>query len=391
MIAPGEPVFAFMVSAEQFLQGLFLGGLAMLWATNMVLLLMLRDRAYLFLTILIAGAMLLVGSRGSLFAVLQIGSAPALGLGLIVIGLVGYLRHLLETPVLAPRLDKGMLLLAGLVLLFLCSGLVVPVEIFAATARTLGLPALLVGIALVFAVGSTAIGWNRPAGRLYIVGALLLAGSLGAAAVDLTIDASFDPAGTRASLRGPLQLAGASGGLLLIAVMTTGVHFKIKLLRDELQQLNLRTASSGSPSGAADGANSNPSATLEPDASPDASSSPWNIGPRMEQKLQQALFYLKENFRSDISREGLAAQLGLNPDNLGRFFLMYTGEKLGDYINQLRIAAAARRLHESDQQIQAIAQDVGFDNISTFNRVFKKAMGQTPRAYREQLRRAAPG
>ncbi len=200
-----------------------------------------------------------------------------------------------------------------------------------------------------------------------------LAGSLIALALDLS--------GGLPESRNLLRLAAASTGLLLIALMTTGVHFKLKLLRDELQQRNVRAARTPMT-----GAESPDPLPAEDDG---PTNSNWNIGPRMEQKLQQALFYLKENFRSDISREGLAAQLELNPDNLGRFFLMYTGEKLGDYVNQLRIAAAARRLHESDQQIQSVAREVGFDNISTFNRVFKKVMGRTPRMYREELRQAA--
>ncbi len=115
----------------------------------------------------------------------------------------------------------------------------------------------------------------------------------------------------------------------------------------------------------------------------------WIITPTIERKMREAVLYLKENYRFDIAREGLAHKLELNSDNLGRYFRMYTGEKLGDYINRLRIDEAAKKLKETDENVIHIAYSVGFENISTFNKAFIKYMKTTPTNYRKLMNDAS--
>ncbi|MCX7677890.1 MAG: AAA family ATPase [Spirochaetes bacterium] len=102
-----------------------------------------------------------------------------------------------------------------------------------------------------------------------------------------------------------------------------------------------------------------------------------------EQKVQKAIDYIKNNFTSDISREGLAAHLDINPDHLGKAFKLITGEKIGDYINRLRVEMAAERLIRTNEKIIEIAYAVGFESLSTFNRAFAKVMGLSPLEYRK--------
>jgi AraC-like DNA-binding protein len=109
----------------------------------------------------------------------------------------------------------------------------------------------------------------------------------------------------------------------------------------------------------------------------------WIITPFVEKKMKEAMSYLKENYRFTISREGLANMLNLNSDNLGRYFRKYTGEKIGDYVNRLRVQEAAKKLKETDENIIHIAFSVGFENISTFNKAFIKFMRTTPTKYRK--------
>ena len=101
--------------------------------------------------------------------------------------------------------------------------------------------------------------------------------------------------------------------------------------------------------------------------------------------MEKAIEYLNENFTFEISREGLAALLDINPDNLGRIFKKYTGKKLSDYINELRIKDAALKLTNTDDNIVNIAFSVGFESLSTFNRVFLKIMKITPTGYRNSF------
>lgn len=107
------------------------------------------------------------------------------------------------------------------------------------------------------------------------------------------------------------------------------------------------------------------------------------IGPSTEKKMSAALDYVKQNYRSAISRNELADMLHMNPDNLGRYFKQYTGCKLSDYINALRMEEVKRQLTESDDRIINIAFSVGFESLSTFNRVFKARFQTTPIKYRK--------
>jgi AraC-like DNA-binding protein len=107
------------------------------------------------------------------------------------------------------------------------------------------------------------------------------------------------------------------------------------------------------------------------------------ISPSIVKKLEEALAYINDNYRSDISREGLAAKLDLHPDNFGRFFKIYTGRKTGDLINELRIRDAAELLISSDKNILEIALEVGFESLRTFNRAFLTVYGIQPSEFRK--------
>jgi AraC-like DNA-binding protein len=106
-----------------------------------------------------------------------------------------------------------------------------------------------------------------------------------------------------------------------------------------------------------------------------------------EEKIKQAAEYLRNNYLRDISREGLAASLDISPNHLGKFFKIYTGKKINEYISDLRIREAAKRLRENkNENVINIAFSVGFESLSTFNRAFLKIMGITPSEYKDQYK-----
>jgi AraC-like DNA-binding protein len=57
-----------------------------------------------------------------------------------------------------------------------------------------------------------------------------------------------------------------------------------------------------------------------------------------------------------------------------------------DYINQARVEAAKRALAASDASVLAIALEIGYNSRSAFYNAFKKHSGQTPSAYRAELK-----
>ena len=102
-----------------------------------------------------------------------------------------------------------------------------------------------------------------------------------------------------------------------------------------------------------------------------------------EEKIKNVIKFINENYLADITREDLASSVGVHPDSLGKQFKKFTGHKLGDYIYELRVNEAARRLREEDTNIIDIAFDVGFESVRTFNRIFPKFMKETPNNYRK--------
>jgi len=100
-------------------------------------------------------------------------------------------------------------------------------------------------------------------------------------------------------------------------------------------------------------------------------------------KIETICGFIREHYMEDLIRDDLAAAVGLNPDTFSRLFNLHIGKSLFDYVNELRIEEAMRRLGESDESITRVSISTGFDNIRTFNRVFKKITGLTPGEYRD--------
>ncbi len=107
-----------------------------------------------------------------------------------------------------------------------------------------------------------------------------------------------------------------------------------------------------------------------------------SVTPNIEDKMKKAIAFIRENYRSDISREGLAASLNMHPDSFGRFFKIYTNKKISEFINELRVMEAAQKIRETNANIIEIAFSVGFESLPTFNRAFMKVMNVTPTKYR---------
>jgi AraC-like DNA-binding protein len=97
------------------------------------------------------------------------------------------------------------------------------------------------------------------------------------------------------------------------------------------------------------------------------------------QKVQE---YIRRHYGQDLTLSLLAEQVNLVPTSLCHVFKQVTGERVSDYIIQVRISQAARLLRETDQEVQTIAYECGFSTQTNFNRHFKRLMGCTPTEYR---------
>lgn len=101
-------------------------------------------------------------------------------------------------------------------------------------------------------------------------------------------------------------------------------------------------------------------------------------------RLEKVRTYIDQNFREPLSLAQLAAVAGLSPTYLCRAFRAYAGKSLFTYLLERRIQAAMLRLRQTDDKVIEIAHDVGFNDLSYFNRCFTRLCGDSPRAYRQK-------
>ena len=95
-----------------------------------------------------------------------------------------------------------------------------------------------------------------------------------------------------------------------------------------------------------------------------------------------ALTYIDNNINRRITLQEAAAAAMLSPSYFSALFKSYTGYSLIDYTNAKRIKLASKiLLNNPSSSISEIAMHVGFNNMSNFNRAFRKYAGCTPSEY----------
>ena len=93
----------------------------------------------------------------------------------------------------------------------------------------------------------------------------------------------------------------------------------------------------------------------------------------------KAVDYIHNHYMEDISVNQLAEILYVSPYHLCHEFKNATGKTIIQYLNTTRILHAQRLMLETDYNITQISREVGFSNLTHFNRTFKKITGVAPR------------
>lgn len=101
------------------------------------------------------------------------------------------------------------------------------------------------------------------------------------------------------------------------------------------------------------------------------------------QYVEQALFFLKRDFSTEVSLNQLAEQLGISTEHLSRLFKEQTGFTLMAYLTNLRMDKAIYLLRNSEESIVNIGKACGYASGNYFSKVFLKMMGVTPSVYRQ--------
>jgi len=109
--------------------------------------------------------------------------------------------------------------------------------------------------------------------------------------------------------------------------------------------------------------------------------------PGTDQVVQQALDYILQNqHRADISLAEVADAVSLSPSHLTHVLKDKDGVGYKQFLTASRIETAKKLLHRTNLTIDAVAEQVGYQNTTNFYRLFQRETGLTPAAYR----RSAP-
>jgi AraC-like DNA-binding protein len=93
--------------------------------------------------------------------------------------------------------------------------------------------------------------------------------------------------------------------------------------------------------------------------------------------------FIAKNYMDEMRLATLADIAGMSPSSFSRFFKLRTGRNLSDYIIDMRLGYASRMLVDTSKGVAEICYDCGFNNLSNFNRIFKKKKGCSPSEFRE--------
>lgn len=104
-------------------------------------------------------------------------------------------------------------------------------------------------------------------------------------------------------------------------------------------------------------------------------------------RVQKVEEYINKNYNSDIRLQTLSDMVGMTPTAFSRFFKLRTGKTISDYIIDIRLGVATRKLVDSTMSVAEICNDCGFNNVSNFNRLFKRKKGCSPKSFRENYRK----
>lgn len=103
-------------------------------------------------------------------------------------------------------------------------------------------------------------------------------------------------------------------------------------------------------------------------------------------RVERTVEYMTKNFHKNITLAELAKIANMSEVSFSRFFKTRTGITFSDNLMEIRLGHASRFLIETSESISEIAYKCGFNNISNFNRLFKKRKGCTPKELRENYK-----
>jgi transcriptional regulator GlxA family with amidase domain len=102
-------------------------------------------------------------------------------------------------------------------------------------------------------------------------------------------------------------------------------------------------------------------------------------------QIEEIRSWAVDNLRKDLAVEDLATKAGMSPRNFARVFAKDTGTTPARFVERLRVEAARRRLEESHDKLEKIANDCGFGSVQGLRRSFLRVLRVPPKDYRHRF------
>ena len=109
----------------------------------------------------------------------------------------------------------------------------------------------------------------------------------------------------------------------------------------------------------------------------------------LNNRLDKIMHFINTNYQRKITQEEVASKIGMTTAAFCRYFKEKTGKGFIYFINEMRIGYACKLLIEHHLSISQICFECGFNNLSNFNRMFKRQTGLTPGEYQQQFIKAS--
>lgn len=97
--------------------------------------------------------------------------------------------------------------------------------------------------------------------------------------------------------------------------------------------------------------------------------------------------YMEESLYYDTSIRHIAQVFHYNEKYIGKLFKQYTGKTIKEYYNHKKLKRAQTLLRDTSFPVTEISSKTGFNNVTYFNRLFKKHFGISPTAYRQRIKK----
>jgi AraC-like DNA-binding protein len=108
----------------------------------------------------------------------------------------------------------------------------------------------------------------------------------------------------------------------------------------------------------------------------------------LNSRLDKIMHFINTNYQRKITQEEIATRIGMSTVAFCRYFKEKTGKGFIFFINEMRVGYACKLLIENHLNVTQICFECGFNNLSNFNRTFKRLTSFTPVEYRQQFVRA---